>query len=203
MSLFAGLLMLYPVAVHLSIVAGVPLLGALSLAALPAAGYLFKRRYGIAAAWAVPALVLAMSPLWPGATDIWRVVYLPPIFVSLGLLALFVHTLRPGRTPVATVVAGLMGDELTAPVRRYTRKVTLAWAVFFALMTLETLALAVFAPLELWSLFAYVINYFLVALMFVGEYLVRLVCMKGGHPGFAAFVRAMGKVDFRALGPRR
>ena len=63
---------------------------------------------------------------------------------------------------------------------RYTRGVTALWAAYFLLMALASCALFVFGSLRAWSILANLVTLPLVALIFVGEYLVRLRL----HPRF-------------------
>ena len=72
--------------------------------------------------------------------------YLPPVLVNLALMALFGKTLLSGATPLVSRVASLWRGTLDPVVSRYTRRVTIAWTVFFALMALESIGLALFAP---------------------------------------------------------
>lgn len=99
--------------------------------------------------------------------------YLPPVAINLLLCWLFGRTLAPGREPLIALFARMEQGELDARLARYTRCLTGVWTGFFALMALACVALAVFAPLWLWSLFANVLNYLLAALLFVGEYAWR------------------------------
>lgn len=90
---------------------------------------------------------------------------------SLGLL--FGRTLFAGREPLCTTFAGLMQPRISPAVVSYTRKVTIAWTVFFALVVSASLLLYAFAPVAVWSLFANVLTGPLVATLFVCEYLLR------------------------------
>ena len=92
------------------------------------------------------------------------------------MLWLFGRTLLPGRLPLISQVARHLNDgELTPAVAAYTRRVTLAWSLFFAAQLLGSALLYLFAPLAAWSLFVNVLNTPLIALMFAAEYLVRLL----------------------------
>jgi len=89
------------------------------------------------------------------------------------LCVMFGRTLVAGREPMCTYFARLVQGSLTPALERYTRQITQAWVMFFALMTVVSTLLYWAAPLEVWSLFA---NFFtgpLIGLMFVGEYIVR------------------------------
>ena len=83
------------------------------------------------------------------------------------------RTSAAGRESTRTYFARLVQGALTPALERYTRQITQAWVMFFALMTVVSTLLYWAAPLEVWSLFA---NFFtgpLIGLMFVGEYIVR------------------------------
>jgi len=101
--------------------------------------------------------------------------YLPPILISAALLYLFGGSLLPGEEPLVTRFAGQLDGELDARTLRYTRGVTGVWALFFAAMLLECLLLTWLAPLEVWSLFTNVVNYFLIGSLFLLEYVYRLI----------------------------
>jgi len=80
----------------------------------------------------------------------------------------------------------------------YTRRATLAWAVFFWTMALVCLLLGIYASLEFWSLFTNFIAWALVAGMFVGEYLLRKRLLRDHVDyGFLEFIRNLTSVDFR------
>ena len=99
-----------------------------------------------------------------------------PLAVNLTLCWLFGRTLPAGREPMIARFARIeRGAELPPDLARYTRRLTVAWTVFFAAMAAISLGLAVWGSLAVWSLFTNVINYALVALFFIGEYVVRRV----------------------------
>jgi uncharacterized membrane protein len=109
----------------------------------------------------------------------------------LALAVTFGRTLAVAREPLCTrlarVVHGGMNDELA----RYTRQVTLAWAVFFVAMCVVSTALFVLAPIAAWSLFANLLTPALVAAMFGVEYLIRLrVLPRLEHRGLIESARA-------------
>jgi len=86
---------------------------------------------------------------------------------------MFGRSLARGREPLCTHWANRVQGPLSPPLERYTRQVTVAWTLFFALLTAAQVLLFLLAPLPVWSTFA---NFFclpLVAAMFIGEYLVR------------------------------
>ncbi|MES2024626.1 MAG: hypothetical protein V4448_03615 [Pseudomonadota bacterium] len=92
----------------------------------------------------------------------------------------FAQTLFAGRTPIITTLACTIHPDMPADVVRYTRTVTFAWAIFFAMQVLVSLIIFYFASIETWSLFANLLNWPLVILMFVAEYF----CRKRVNPDF-------------------
>ena len=110
---------------------------------------------------------------------------------------LFARTLAPGQTALITQFARRVHGGVLAPAQQvYTRRATLAWALFFALDALISLALFVFAPLSVWSVFANLLTLPLVAAMFIGEYLVRRLLLPDmPHVSIAAGVRAFWTRD--------
>ena len=126
--------------------------------------------------WPLLALALGLATwLWlrPGRAP--ATLLATHVAVYLGLLWLFLRTLRAGREPLVTGIAQrVRGGTLPAEVVSYTRRVTQAWCIFFACMAAASIALFVFAPLAVWSLFANLLNLPLVAMMFLAEYCVRV-----------------------------
>lgn len=93
-----------------------------------------------------------------------------PVLAYCALFALFAATLRPGRTPMISRFARLEQGELSPELAAYTRRLTVIWCAFFALMAATALGLAAWAPLHVWYLHTFVISYLLIAALFVGEY---------------------------------
>lgn len=87
----------------------------------------------------------------------------------------FGQTLLAPRTPLITQFAQTIHGHLPDDVLRYTRGVTLAWTVFFLAQIALSLFIFYLFSLETWSLFANVLNWPLVILMFMGEYLCRKI----------------------------
>lgn len=126
--------------------------------------------------------------------------YLPPIIINLMLALLFGRTLRRGATPLITQYSILLRKRLEPDVVVYTRRVTQLWTGLFLLLAGESLLLALFAPLEIWSLFANLLNYMFTAVFFVGEYLFRLRHLSRlEHPGFFEFLRSVASIHASKL----
>jgi uncharacterized membrane protein len=144
-----------------------------------------------------PALVLTLCivGLLQGSL---LALYLPPILISGGLLWLFTSTLREGREPLITTFARVVFQESNPEQLHYTRRVTQVWSLFFFAMLLETVLLSLLAPLELWSLFANILNYLFIALLFVLEFIYRRLRFPQRIPA-RKFVQQLAATDWQAL----
>ncbi|MDB5809428.1 MAG: hypothetical protein JWN94_1550 [Betaproteobacteria bacterium] len=100
---------------------------------------------------------------------------LPHAAIYLSLLWLFARTLRSGHEPLITRLAGRVHGTLPPALRTYTRRATVAWCLFFAAQLIVSALLFLFGSPRQWSLFVNVLNFPLLALMFGGEYLYRIV----------------------------
>ncbi|MGC2517584.1 MAG: hypothetical protein WA373_00540 [Burkholderiales bacterium] len=98
----------------------------------------------------------------------------PHAAAYLFLLWLFGHTLLHGKEPLVTRLARRVHGTLPPPMVVYTRRVTLAWCIFFGAQVTASALLFELSSIETWSLFINLLNFPLVALMFAGEYLYRV-----------------------------
>ena len=89
--------------------------------------------------------------------------------LNLFLLWLFGRTLLHGKDPLVSQISRHINGDLEPEIIVYTRQVTIAWCIYFALQVAVSLLLYVFAPLSAWSFFINVLNLPLLILMFVGE----------------------------------
>jgi len=132
------------------------------------------------------ALALACVALWLGWPALERhfglVYWLQNMALYVILFITFARTLIAGRQPLCTRLAEAMQAPLTPQYERYTRQVTLAWSLFFAAMALVSSLLFFLTPLATWSVFANFLTLPLVALMFIAEYGVRRVVLRGTAP---------------------
>jgi len=121
------------------------------------------------------------------------VLFAPPVFLNAYLAWLFGHTLAHGSTPLIERLVRLLqppGLPFEPGVIAYTRTLTRAWTGLFLLLGAINLALAALATpgglldaagirapmtvrIEMWSLFANVLNYVLVAAIFLIEFSYR------------------------------
>jgi uncharacterized membrane protein len=104
----------------------------------------------------------------------FSVVYLLQECGMYGLLAVgFGRTLRAGEVALCTRLADKLHGPLNATEILYTRRVTLAWTLFFALMGVTVAILYVTAPRSVWSAFVNFLATPLILAMFAAEYAVR------------------------------
>lgn len=101
--------------------------------------------------------------------------YIPPILINSMLLVVFGRTLLPGETPLISQFARRVEMTPDKAELRYTAGVTWIWTLFFFAMLIEAILLALYAPIEIWSLFTNLINYFMMAGLFLLELLVRII----------------------------
>jgi uncharacterized membrane protein len=121
--------------------------------------------------------------------------YLPPVIINVGLAVVFGNSLRHGKTPLITRYSVLLRGKLEPAAISYTRNVTYIWTAFFSIMALELVLLAIFAPLNVWSLFANILNYLFALVLFTGEYSFRVRHLKHlEHPGFFRFITSIANV---------
>lgn len=93
----------------------------------------------------------------------------------LFLLWYFGRTLARAREPIITRFARSVHGTLQPEMELFTRKLTVAWCVFFAAQLIASALLFAFAPLNTWSLFINLLNLPLLALMFAGQLVYRMV----------------------------
>lgn len=100
---------------------------------------------------------------------------LPHMVGNLFMMWFFARTLRVGREPLITAIARKVHGSLKPEIERYTRTVTLAWSLFFAMQVVVSLTLYAFAPLEVWSTYINLLNVPMIILMFIVEYIYRVL----------------------------
>jgi len=115
--------------------------------------------------------------LWrEGGHDLAPAAYgVPHAACNLFLLWFFGRTLRPGGDALITRLARRVHGPLSLELEAYTRRLTLAWCVFFGGQVAVSVLLFAFVSIHAWSIFINILNVPLVALMFIGEYCYRVV----------------------------
>ena len=120
---------------------------------------------------------IALWSVWPILEKHFGLVYwIQHVGMQLILFMTFGRTLLSGQKPLCTRFAEQLHsspEKLTLPHAHYTRQVTLAWTLFFAVMALVSTLMFFLTPLATWSIFANFLTLPLVAIMFIAEYWVR------------------------------
>jgi uncharacterized membrane protein len=173
-ALNAVFVVLYPGIVYLALTR----LGARAAGLLVAAALLVglalrakgERQKHAVSALGVPLTLIGVALL--GAVfDDERMVLALPVIANLALLAHFGVSLRT--MPIVERFARAVDDDVWPEQVVYCRKVTVLWCAFFAVNAVAITALALFAPLSWWTLYAGIGSYALVGLLVSVEYVVR------------------------------
>ena len=183
----------YPLLAHLSSVLGSRALTLASVAVLCAAVLGKPLPEGRRAAWiALPLAALGVVAL-ARLDAVALLLFLPPVLLNAYLAWLFGHTLAGDGTPLIERLVRLLqppGVPFEPGVIGYTRTLTALWTGVFVVLGTTNLVLASLAtprgliesaglpapvtvPLEAWSLFANVLNYLIVAGLFLAEFAYR------------------------------
>lgn len=120
--------------------------------------------------WLAGTLLLLAAAVW---TNQILPLKLYPVLVNAVMFAVFAYSLFVPPS-MAERFARMAGEEVTAPVIRYTRRVTQVWCVFFIVNGVTAFCTALWAPRTVWVLYNGLIAYLLMGLLFVGEYGVRI-----------------------------
>jgi len=163
---------------------------------------LFAARRGQRLVAAVVALVLAglLLQAWQGGGLAPSTLYLAQhVAIHASLAVLFGLTLRPGQEPLVTALARRVHGSVIPAMAAYSRKVTIAWSIYFVLMGALSIGLFLLAPFAAWAVFANLLTPLALLLMFVGEFLLRYRL----HPEFerASFTAAMSAYARREAAP--
>jgi uncharacterized membrane protein len=198
----------FAVLAHASIVEGVPpAVGAL-LSLIPivliAANLVRRSRHRVAVLAVVALAAVAIALGW-GTLER----HFPSLFflehagVNLLLAIVFGRTLAAGHDPLVTRFARLLHREVPPEVEAYTRRVTVAWTVFFATLFVLSCVLYLGGFLAAWSALANIASPLLVGAMFVVEYAIRHRVLPhwervGVLGGLRAFSRHFGTARFES-----
>jgi uncharacterized membrane protein len=190
------LLLAYPVLTHAAVTTGLAYLAWTAWLCIAALVVL-----SLPGPWGLAGFaLLAAAPLVADADALLK---FPPVIINLALAAWFGRTLAPGEEPMISWFGRLVrGTELAPDLERYTRWSTVVWTAFFVSMAAVAAVLAVWATPQIWSLFANGIDYLLVGVLFVGEYVFRRVRYRHHeHRPLADVVRTVARAG--KLSPRR
>ncbi|MCW8929339.1 MAG: hypothetical protein OQL19_03760 [Gammaproteobacteria bacterium] len=126
------------------------------------------------------------------------VIYLPPLIIISLILYPFLRSVLPGHTPLISRFYQLTEKEDDPQVMYYTEKVTWVWVILIVLILFNTLVLTFFSSLEIWSLFTNFINYILMLILFIAEWLFRMFWFKQWVSP-VRFIQQLMTIDQREL----
>lgn len=123
--------------------------------------------------WGRPLVIIGIVycafAAWRNELDALR---LYPVLVNVGMLLLFAWSLHSPPTVIERL-ARLQHPDLPPEGIIYTKRVTQVWCLFFITNGGIAFITALWASLEMWSLYNGLIAYILMGLLFAGEYIVR------------------------------
>jgi len=175
-SLLGTSVFLYPLAMHWFIVRNMidaALFGLLAVSTAACVAQWLDRDGLRRGAW--PYLLVASAALagLGGGEDF--ALYLPPVIFNLLLAGVFGRTLRRGETSLIERFMRLYHRHHGPFLSTLGRQLTWVWTLFFVSCAAVGALLAVFAARETWSLFANCINYLLVLVLFLGQFVYAYV----------------------------
>lgn len=161
----------YPLLMHWLIVRDMHAAALIGLTAVSLAACVllwWESRAGFQSAVYAFMALAAVSALWMGRA--WAL-YLPPVVFNLMFAVAFGRTLRSREQPIIERFMQLHhNDGIPPAIRRYARQLTWIWTIFFISMAAVACVLARYASMEAWSIFANVINYALILVLFAAQF---------------------------------
>lgn len=132
----------------------------------------------------LPLVAIAAAALWFLRGALVRHyewgLFLEHVLFNGALGYLFGRTLARGRVPLCTQFAAMVrGTPLAPEIAAYTRRVTVVWTLFFAVVVAVSTLLFATVPIRAWSTFANYLTLPLAALMFVAEHACRRFALPG------------------------
>lgn len=193
-----GLLLAYPLLAHIGIIYKQPPLLTAAIIFLAMGVFwngMLARRLS---SWLVVMCVTTVALLLNFLSSSVFMLYVPPVVVPLLLGWGFVRSLLPGQVPLVTEIGDRARGPLSESMQRYTRGVTVLWAVCLWAMASWALLIPIFGTLEMWSFFTNVVNQVVVAVVFVGEFIYRKYRFKDhDHPRFWEYLRIVFRAQHR------
>ena len=183
------------------------LVGAAAMAQVTVGAWMLSGRWSFRYRAAILVVMLAL------ATAVTVFFGMPPRIVSLAvtggchaiaysiLLAWFGASLQPGHEPVVTSIARRIRRTAPDKVLHYTRQVTFAWCVFFAVQLALSAALLLVAPVAVWSSFVTLLNLPLIIAMGLAEFGYRMILFRHeGHTSLVDTLSAVRRARFISAG---
>ena len=190
------LILSYPLLIHLGVWLEQSIIQVFALLILALGLLLPGLRQGRHLIWALFSLTLLLVGLLAYMNTAIYLVYLLPVAIPLFCWAAFFHSLLPGQTPMVTAIGEQARGPLSGQMRSYTRGVTVLWAVVLAAMALWSALLLWLASPALWSLFTNFINYIVLAVLFMAEFVYRKWRFRDhDHPGLTEYLKIVAAAD--------
>lgn len=172
--LLGGSVVCYPILVHVFVVQETPRAALMALIVMSTTLLLLHvvlRRPGNGPFWILLYGLLALAGLLSLVGGRVLALFLPQVIINLSLALMFGVTLRRGRTPlIERFMRQQYGDAMHPVLVPYARRLTWIWTLFLVAMALISVGLALFGTLKAWSLFTNIVNYLLVAILFVAQF---------------------------------
>jgi uncharacterized membrane protein len=172
--LLGGSVVCYPILVHVFVVQETPRAALVALIVMSATLLLLHvalRRPGNGPFWILLYGLLALAGVLSLVGGRVLALFLPQVIINLSLALMFGVTLRRGRTPLIERFMRLQyGDAMHPVLVPYARRLTWIWTLFLVAMAAISVGLALFGTLKAWSLFTNIVNYLLVAILFVAQF---------------------------------
>ena len=189
------MLLSYPFVVHFNLVGNSSIPFALVLAV---SIFAFLLRFKVTAILVLVMLLSASIMLY--ADRVQDLYFLPPIVINLFIGVIFLNGLRNNHVPLIEKYIVLMEGKISDAERQYARNLTVVWVFVLFTLMIESIALTLFFSQEIWSLFTNFINYMILALMFVGEYLVRLRTFPDKqHMSFIEYIDRLRRIKLKTV----
>lgn len=185
---------LYPVIAHIAVIFDHPVFAVIYLGLL-ISGMIIDRLW----LYHKLLLILVLSGLWCLFVvfikyDLINIIFIPPVLFSGMACYMFARSLWGNRDPFITAIAKrVYQKKMTEKIYLYTRYCTIFWAVVTGIICIESIMLALFAPLYIWSLFCNILNYIILVVCFVTEYVVR-VAILGATIGVKDYLKILPQV---------
>ena len=108
------------------------------------------------------------------------VIYLPPVLIPAWLAYVFIQSLFGDKAFITQIAERMEDEPLGEQQIRYTKRVTALWGFVFLAMIVEAVSLAIWAPFDVWSWWAHIGNYVIIAILFLIEIVFRYLLV--GRP---------------------
>lgn len=195
-----ALLVAYPILVQLSFIFNNPSLQTAAIMSLTC-GLLYKPlKKRETKTWLTTIFIALLSALALHTESTIYALYAPPIIVPSLLCIVFGYSLTREQTPIVTAIGEASRGPLSPEMICYTRGVTQLWTIVFMITIANAILLPILTIPTIWSWTVNVVNYIVVGIIFLGEFIYRKHRFKDhNHPNFVEYIRIVTTTDIRKL----